>query len=115
MIIVMSAQFFQFLMIRRIIHLFKRTREERAFTDVNDIERAEAEEDVYEKRFYNGRWWVLVVTGFVYLGVGIYASMNPAEQVYFKLWIPISFFIFVGSVAYYIYNYYLDKHLHKFE
>lgn len=106
----MCVQTLQFLLVRRIIHLYKRSRSELAFANVNDSEKGQDElTDVYEKRFYNDRWWSLVITGVAYLGVGIYALIYPAEQVYYKLWLPISFFTYTGTVAYYIYNYYLDK------
>lgn len=50
-----------------------------AFANVNDSEKAEPEmSDSYEKRFYNDRWWALVITGVAYLSVGIYALINPA-------------------------------------
>jgi len=35
--------------------------------------------------------------------------MYPAEQVYYRLWIPTSFFIYLGTVIYYIQKYYEDK------
>jgi len=101
-------------MLRRIIHLYRRNKSEFAFANVNDSEKAEAEQsNVYEKRFFNDRWWTLLITGAGYLGVGIYAIMYPAEQVFYKIWLPISFFTWVGTVFYYIYNYNLDKMLQK--
>lgn len=79
-ITVLGVQIFQFMMLGRIIKLYKRKKSEMAFSNVNDSEKAEAEDsDVYEKRFYNDRWWALVVTGVSYIAVGIYALIYPAE------------------------------------
>lgn len=78
MITIIVVQFFKFLLLRRIIHLYERKKSEMAFSNVNDTEAVEAESDVYEKRFYNDRWWTLVVAAIGYLAVGIYALLYPA-------------------------------------
>jgi len=84
-----------------------------AFANVNDSEQAAVDEavktDEWEKRFDSERWWVLCITGAAYIGIGIYCLMYPAEQVYYRLWIPTSFFIYLGTVIYYIQKYYEDK------
>lgn len=69
----------------------------------------------YEKRFDTSHWWVLSISGAAYIGIGIYCLLKPAEQVYYMLWIPVSAFIYVGTVVYYIYEYYQDKKEQQFK
>lgn len=98
-------------MLRKIIVLEKRT--ESAFKNVNDSEKAE--DDLpsagfnYEKRFDNSKWYMLIFSGLSYIGVGIYAMITEPIEVYYKLWIPVSFFVYTGMVGYYIQHYYADK------
>lgn len=98
-------------MLRKIIVLEKRI--ESAFNNVNDSEKAEDELPTvrfnYEKRFDNSKWWMLVLSGISYIGIAIYAMITEPIEVYYKLWIPVSFFVYTGMIGYYILNYYVDK------
>lgn len=62
--------------------LRKRSDDELAFTNVNDSEKVENEQAArpasYEKRFDNSKWWVLIVSGLGYGGVGVYALITVA-------------------------------------
>jgi ABC-type transport system involved in cytochrome bd biosynthesis fused ATPase/permease subunit len=107
-----AVHLFQAILTRRIIKLYERSKEDMAFKNVNDSEQAQNEEvamsGTFEKRFDTSRWWALVVTGVAYLGLGIYCLMYPAEQVYYMLWVPTSFFVYIGTCIYYTRTYYAD-------
>lgn len=51
--------------------------------------------------------------GIVYAGVGTYALMYPAKESYYQLWVPISFFVYLGTIVFYLYNYVVDKNENK--
>ena len=62
--------------------LRKRSDDELAFTNVNDSEKVDNEQAArpasYEKRFDNTKWWILIVSGLAYIGVGIYTLFTSA-------------------------------------
>lgn len=100
MITLIAVHSFQYVVIRRIIKVYKRSKEELAFINVNESEKSELV-DSFEKRFDSSKWWALAITGAAYLGIGIYCLLYPALQVYYMLWVPTSFFIYLGTVVYY--------------
>ncbi len=62
--------------------LRKRSAQEMAFVNVNDSENVDNVQPPasasYEKRFDHSKWWVLIISGLGYGGVGIYALMTAA-------------------------------------